>query len=70
MLLPLISHAAILPPVNNTCEPVISPLDLKIKASFELVISAEFILKPPISPVVDFTKPAFVTLNGALANVP
>ena len=66
---PLNVKPATLPPVNNTCEPVISPLDLKIKASFELVISEEFILNPPISPVVDFTNPAVVTLNGALLNV-
>ena len=48
ILLPLKFHAAILPAVNNTCEPVICPLDFSIKLSFELDIAFDVIANPPI----------------------
>ena len=45
----------------------INPVDRKYKL-FEFIVE-ESIVHPPIVPLVDFNKPAFVTLNGALANV-
>ena len=51
-------HYPILPPVNKTCEPVISPLEESIKLLLELDIVFEFIVKPPICPAVAFIEPS------------
>ena len=50
-----ISQPAILPPLNNTCEPVIWPLDFNIKLSFEELIWVESNSNPPILPPVNNT---------------
>ena len=44
------SNPAILPPSNNTVEPVICPDDFKIRLSFELEIVVASIEYPPIAP--------------------
>ena len=66
----VILNPPIVPPLNNTLEPVICPVEpVTWKESFADFSPFEAIVKPPIVPAVDFNTPAFVTLNSASANV-
>ena len=47
-----ITNPPILPPVNNTWDPVICPLDFSFKFPLELETAFDVIANPPISPEV------------------
>ena len=70
--------SAIFPPVNNTFDPVISPVSLSIRLLLDDDIVAALIANPPISPLLaDIfptistlfaeSAPTLVTLNAELA---
>ena len=48
----IILKPSIVPPVNNTSDPVISPLDFNLRLPLELEIAFDIIANPPISPEV------------------
>ena len=54
-VLPLIVNPAIFPPVSETCEPVICPLDFNIKLSLLEFICVDAISNPPIVPPLNNT---------------